>query len=280
MSLVIAIDLGGTNIRFALIDDQYQIKKIIKSKTIKNDKQKLLKQISDGINTLYQAETNIKAISIGVPGRIDGCDLIEALPNIGVENIDLIGYLNKYFDIPVYLKNDAEMAVIGEAVRGIGKDYNRTYFVTISTGLGGSLAVNKWLSHGSGEIGHTLVRYKDSFYEYESLLSGTGIVKLALLSGLKYESSKHFFADVSNNNQKAIKVFNDWLTLLIHFFTFIIKTFEPEVIAVTGGVMNNKHLFFEKLQKCCPSSLILPCYFADDSGLIGAAVYAYNIDSH
>jgi glucokinase len=280
MSFVISIDVGGTNIRFALIDDQYRILIVNKTKTIKNNKQKLLNQIRDGIASFYHQYDDIMAISIGVPGRIDATNQIEALPNIGIKNIDLIGFLKKYYPLPIYLKNDAEMAVLGEAVYGVGKTYARTYFVTISTGLGGSLTINKWLAHGSGEIGHTLVKYKDTFHEYEKLISGTGVLKLTAINGLSYSSPDLFFDDVENGQKKAQTVFADWLDLLTHFFMFISTTFQPEVIAVTGGLMNVKHLFFDHLKNRCPSCLIVPSKFADDSGLIGAAVYAYNIDNH
>ncbi|MDY0214225.1 MAG: ROK family protein [Bacilli bacterium] len=270
---IIALDIGGTNIRAAIADQHSTLIEVKKEATLRHDKDLFIAQVIGIITQLNLNKYDPVAISIGVPGRVRSNGFIDELPNIGIQAIDLVKPLNKMFNLPVTIKNDAEMAAFAEAYAGAGKAYKSTYFVTISTGIGGCLIDNHQIKNPSGEIGHTLVPYKDGFYELEKIASGDGVLKLAALNNIYYPTGKAFFDDVEKGTPYALKIFDEWLTLIADFFSYIDEAFTPDVIAVTGGVLKSKHLFWDKLKALVPHANIVIAKFSEDAGLVGAASY-------
>lgn len=271
---VVAIDYGGTNVRAALIDKSCQTHFRVQEKTRPGSKGVFLNQIVGLIRKLKLEEEPL-AIVIGVPGRVRKNGLIDELPNVNVTNIDLKSHLRKFFKAPIYIKNDAEIAAFGEAMHGVGKGLPRTYFVTISTGIGGCLVEDGEIKNPSQEIGHTLFPYKGNHYELEKIASGEGVKKLADLNGIKYADAASFFSDVQSLKPFVMPLFDDWLALITQFFNYIQESFNPNVIAVTGGVMNSKHLFWNALVDKLPHINLVETEFGDDSGLIGAGCYGF-----
>jgi glucokinase len=274
MEVVATLDIGGTYIRAAAIDKDHKIIKIIKEKTIHNNLNGLLDLVKKMLKNLDLRKYVLKAISIGVAGRVRKMDHIDELPNIGVKDIDFVHPLMDEFNVPVYVLNDAEMAVIAEANISAKNKYERVYFVTISTGLGGALAVNSELANFVKEIGHSAFYYKNKLYDLENLIAGVGISKLAKLNNLEIKDAKEFFDLVRNKNENALTLFNDWLSLLTDFFAFIIKSFAPDVIYVSGGFMKDKDLFLSKLQTRFKNVDIIENMLGDEITLIGAQIYA------
>lgn len=277
MKQVIAMDIGGTNMRIALIDANYRMLKVMRFPTIVGDKDMFMHQIAQSIHELDVSMKEIDAITIGVPGRVDSDGHIATLPNIKIQDISLPPFLRRRFHVPVYIRNDAEMAALAEANLGAGKHVRRTFFITISTGVGGALVVDHELKYSSDEIGHTLFLYKNKYYEFEQIASGTGIINLCALNGLSVQAPSLFFSLVNSNNPEALNVFEDWLTLMSAFIENIQTLFEPDIIAITGGVMKSKDLFFDKLARRLPHSRLVKADFGDDAGLMGAASYAFHL---
>lgn len=277
MNYVLALDIGGTNVRAALIDEHFEIVQVIRTPTIRGDKSKFIDDLFNIIAKLNFVKYPPRAIVAGVPGRVRKNGLIDELPNIKIKNIDLINLLEEKFKLPIFIKNDAEMAAYAEATLGVGKNLSSTYFVTISTGLGGCLVVNNKLKNPSVEIGHTLFMYKGKFYELEKIASGEGLLNLARINGSSFATTKDFFLAVEQKNPLTLKIFDDWLDLLVRFFSYIQNAFTPDVIALTGGVLKSSHLFLHKLIVRCPEVNFKIAYFKDDAGLIGAAAYGLNI---
>lgn len=274
---IIALDIGGTNTRAAIAAEDGKLLEVVKERTLRHDKDIFITQVKGIITQLDLSKYDPIAISIGVPGRVRQNGYIDELPNIGIKDIDLVSALENTFKLPVSVRNDAEMAAFAEAALGVGKDLNSTYFVTISTGIGGCLIVDKAIKNPSQEIGHTLVPYNGQFYELEKIASGDGVIKLAALNGIYYANAQSFFKDVSYKVPYALKIFDEWLTLIIDFFTFVDEAFTPEVIAVTGGVLKSKKLFWDKLIESVPSANIQIAHFSEDAGLVGAAAYGFKL---
>ena len=272
---IISLDIGGTNIRAAIISDEGTIVEVKKDATLRHDKGVFITQVKGMIAALNLNKYDPIAISIGVPGRVRSNGYIDELPNIGIKDIDLVSTLEKTFGLPVSIRNDAEMAAFAEAASGAGKTVRSTYFVTISTGIGGCLVADHQIKNPSGEIGHTLVPYRGQFYEIEKIASGDGVITLASLNDIYYANGKAFFNDVEKKTPYALKIFNDWLDLITDFFYYINEAFTPDVIAVTGGVLKSKHLFWDELKKRVKNANIVVAEFSEDAGLIGAAAYGF-----
>ena len=177
MRKALCLDIGGTNLRCALINENYEIEKVIIKSTSNSTVDVFLNQVEEIINEVGVSD-DVVAISMGVPGRVRWDGFIFELPNIGIKSIPLADYINEKFHKTAYVKNDAEMAVLAEGCLGEGKNYDASFFITISTGVGGALVRNGKIVVPSDEIGHTLIKYKDSYYEFERLNSVRYLVDL------------------------------------------------------------------------------------------------------
>ncbi len=275
MKNVLALDIGGTNIRVAVIDETLSIIKVIRRSTTVGSIKLFLEQVCSIIDELNPEQYNISAIAAGVPGRVRWDGFIDALPNIHIDNIPLREYLEARYKVPVFIKNDAEVAGFAEGVAGAGKDKRSSFFITISTGIGGALVCDKKIKNASYEIGHTLFNYRGNYYEIEKIASGVGIGKLLELNDVPNIPSHLFFDRVANKDEMYLPAYHDWLNLISAFFQYIHKSFEPEVIVLSGGVLKSSKVFFDDLQVLNTNIVLARAQFDQDAGLIGAACYAF-----
>ena len=275
METIISIDIGGTNIRIAVIDQDLNVLYFVKEKTIRENKKLFLDNVITMVKKISIQQYNPKAISIGVAGRVRNENTIDELPNIGIKNVDLATLLNDEFHLPVFIRHDAEMAVIAHANSSTGKLYKRVYFVTISTGLGGALSIDGEVANYIKEIGHTPFLYKGKLYDLESIVAGRGIIKLASMNGLTISSARELFDLVKTKDPLAESIFEDWINLIEDFFKFVHEALRPDVYFIGGGFMNEKELFFERLKRDLPGLNLIADDLKDEVTLIGAAIYGF-----
>lgn len=280
MKKVIALDIGGTNTRCALINENYEIENININPTVTGNVETFLNSIKAIIDkTIAGFEKDVVAIGAGLPGRIRWDGYINELPNVHIEKIPLSAFLEKHYKVPVSIKNDAEVASLAEANVGEYSSYNSLYFITISTGVGGAFTKKGELINSSYEVGHTLIEYKGELYEFEHLASGTGLVKLAKLNGLEIENSLQLFNLVLKKDPLSLKIYDEWLNLLAQFIKMVYDLFKPEVFTLTGGVMKSADIFFQDLQNRVPFANLKKCSCGQEAGLLGAASVALKISN-
>jgi glucokinase len=280
MKHVIAIDIGGTNLRTALIDENYKIKSLLVQATPLNNLEAFLAAVKKAIDELMgtNAELKINAIACGVPGRVDGVGGIEILPNIGIKNVPLQAFLVANYHLPVVIKNDAVMAAIAEGNLGFGKNLSSSYFITISTGIGAAFIADHQLRHSSEEVGHKLVPLGKEFEEFEKVVSGQGIVNLARYHGVEIKDAQTFFLRLGQHDAMIQPIFNVWLNYLTDFLKWVDFYYAPKAFIFTGGVMKSKQYFWAALQSAVPHIPLALAQFGQDAGLIGAANLALNIN--
>lgn len=277
MKKVLAFDIGGTNTRLALVNEKFEIEKELIYPTVCGSVDSFLESIKKIIKDLDVDLSEISAIGAGVPGVVDYKNAyIKILPNVHIQEIPLGDYLKKEFGLDLYIRNDAEVASLAEATLGAGKEFERSFFITISTGLGGALCVDGEIQDYVTEIGHTAYVYKGQVDEYEGLASGTGLVKLAKLNGLEVKNSKELFELIKANNELALKVKKEWLHILTDFIQMIMNSYDPDIITVTGGVTKNADMFLDELREMNKNANIVLCHFLEGAGLMGAAKYAFS----
>lgn len=189
-STIIGIDLGGTKTAIALFDRGTMKQLSVKvfpteaHRGFSAVKMSLLSEIAD----LRRNDT--VAIGLGVPGFINHVSgKIVTMPNIpGAEGMELAACFQYETRLPTVIENDARCFAYAEALLGAGKDHEVVLGVTLGTGVGGGIVINKKLYHGShgyaGEIGHMLLQpgnppypTKDKRGEVEQFLSGTAMGK-------------------------------------------------------------------------------------------------------
>lgn len=275
MTYVIALDIGGTNLRAALVDETYQLVKVIIEPTPLNDLDAFLKQIKKSIDAILAFQPKVKAIACGVPGRVDTLGGIDILPNIGIRHVPLKSFLETTYQVPIVIKNDAVMAAVAEGNLGFGKTLDSSYFITISTGIGAALIRQHQLVHSSEEAGHMLVPFGNGYEELEKVASGSGIVNLAKHAGVTVPDSKTFFERVGQRDPLIMPIFNQWIDYVTSFLQWVDHYYHPQAFILTGGVLKNKQHFWDLLKAAVPHIPLALAQFDQDAGLIGAANLAF-----
>lgn len=275
MKKVLAFDCGGTNTRLALINEKLEIEKSEVIPTVTCDKEKWINNLVKLIEK-FPLE-NVVAISLGIPGVCDReKGVILDMSNVGIKDVEIRKILTQKFSLPVYIRNDAEVGCLGEAYSGSGKTFSRVFFITISTGLGGALCVDKINQDYVTEVGHTAFTYKNHLTEYEKLVSGLNIINLAKFNNINgVKTAREMFDGVRKNDQDCIVLFDEWLSILFKFFELIINSYNPDIICITGGLTKSKDLFLPKLQENFKNTKIVECFYKEEAGLYGSAVYGF-----
>lgn len=272
MRKALAIDIGGTNTRLAVVNDSFQIEQCVIKPTVCYDKEKFMKNILDGIDELDL--TGVEAIGAGVPGVVDRENgIILDLPNVHVKDIEFAKILEQKTGLNVYLRNDAEVACLAEAYSKIGKKSSRVFFVTISTGLGGALCVEKEIQDYVTEVGHTLSDFEGKLEEF-SILTGSRFPVFASRIGKPDLTPKMMFEKARQKDKKYQQFLDKWLQFMDKFLDLMIDSYHPEIIVFTGGFMKDKDVFFKLIKNHHRNTKIKETYFKTNSGLIGAGLYA------
>lgn len=233
MTKVIAVDLGGTNLRVALVKDN-RILKYIKKKTPKN-KEALLREMCSYIRSLITKD--VKAIGVGSPGPLEN-GIIKNPPNLPFRNFNLKKYLENKFKKRVVIENDAKCVAIAEAKLGCKK--KNFIILTLGTGIGGGIVINGNLYRGcgmGGELGHIIL---DDGKDFETLWKE------------KKEQIKELF---ENKDKKRLKKVSMYLGQGIGS---LINIFDPEIVIIAGGVRENGNKFLNMIKKQAKRYVILP----------------------
>lgn len=263
MNTFIGVDLGGTNVRVAKVDEQGNLLQTIKEVTeIERGVEPVVQQIIYMIERLDGYQECV-GVGMGVPGPVDtkrGIMMMATnLP--GFEGYPLAERIANHFQKPVYVDNDVNVACMGEAMLGAGKEYDSVYYVTISTGIGGALVVNHRVisgAHGyAGEIANIIIdrnREKVNFLNVgavENEASGTALTRKG--KALFPEQSICHAGDVFDlaraKDEQALRLCDEMAYDLAVMFSIISHVADPHVFVLGGGVMKGKDVFMEKMER-------------------------------
>ena len=263
MKTYIGVDLGGTNVRAAIVDEKGNILEMKKTATeINKGTAHVMTKIKDLIRSLNGYEKT-SGIGLGVPGPVDTVNKVMVLASNlpGFEGYPIAKEIEEEFNIPTYIDNDANVAGLGEAYQGAGKGANPVYYVTISTGIGGAMIVDgKVVSgkHGhAGEVGNLIIdRNREKINHLnagavECEASGTAVTRKGqTIFGESIEHAGHVFDLARNNDPKALEIVDNMAYDLATMFSFIGHIVDPQLIVIGGGVMTKaKDVFFDKMEK-------------------------------
>jgi glucokinase len=166
-NFAIGVDLGGTNLRIAAVDDQGAlIEKVTLGTKVSLGRDHVVDDMCRAIQQVlkkYRNSANLLGIGIGVPGIIDmQTGLLRESPNLpGWADYPVRAEIEQRLKTVVILENDANVAALGEKWLGAAKDYDHMAMLTLGTGVGGGLVLHGSIWHGmngmAGEFGHTTV---------------------------------------------------------------------------------------------------------------------------
>jgi glucokinase len=252
MKYTIGVDLGGTHIKAGLVKDKKVVKRVL-FKTNSSTKQDILKGITDAIEKVKIKP--VQGIGIGVPGIIDykKGEAIK-LTNLPIKNFKIKKFFEKKFKVPVFLDNDASCFVLGEALYGSGKNKDVVIGLTLGTGVGGGVVINKKIFHGlfnAGELGHMSIKHDGikcicgNFGCIEQYAGKHGIMRSA--KKLNVKNTRDIYKLALKGNKEAIRVFEKTGFYLGVAITNLIAAFDPDVIVIGGGISNSWEFFSKSM---------------------------------
>lgn len=266
----LGIDVGGSFIKFGLIDKKYKIVKFWQTPSPKDKKSFLVLLL----NNIKAHRKMINKIGIGIPGTINRkTGQIIKTRNFSLTGVKLDQIIRRSANLPVRVDNDASCFVLAEALIGSGKKHKIVAGLTLGTGVGGGLVINKKLFVGQGNAGGfgdqviDLNKPKDleQFAGARDLgLEGKDFVRLAALA-LK-------------NNRKAVTFWKRMGSALGYGCLNITKIIDPEIIILGGKTAQYLNLFRPELirvlkkynSRAIPK--IIKSKLIDRAGVIGAAL--------
>jgi glucokinase len=167
--LVIGIDVGGTNLKFGVVNERGEVlKEMVLPTRGQLGKEAVLQQIIRGIREITNKinRARLLGLGIGTPGLVDSKHgIVYNLTNIpGWKNVPLKKILEREFKLPALVDNDVNLMTLGEWAVGQAKGAENVVCLTLGTGVGGGLIIEGKLYRGSslsaGEIGHIPINFK------------------------------------------------------------------------------------------------------------------------
>ena len=288
------IDIGGTNTRIALIDEAYEIIQRIQFPTDVNNPHATLQKIQETVQSFSVA---IAGVGLFCPGPLDlKQGIILDTPNLkgGWHGLAVSKELSARLKVPVFLENDANLACLAEAVLGQGKDYSYVQFLTISTGLGSGLVIDKKIYQGAHGFAHEIANIPlwrngpshGSIYPggVEAICSGTAITTRAKKAGLDVEHAGDVYSLACSQNQTAIDIMEDAKEYLANTIAIIYAFVDPEIVILGGSVAIKITGFVEDVEQRVKTKVypniqplvkVVKTNLSEDSGLLGAACLAF-----
>jgi len=298
VKFIVAIDLGATNLKVAILNSSYRIicKKFYPTQTCRNKLQlidKICAAIYEILNEKKINKNKILGIGIGVPGPIDySKGKVHFFPNIpGWRDVGLKAILEKRIKLPVFIDNDANLMCLAETRIGAAKKSKNAICLTLGTGVGAGIIINRNLYRGSsfaaGEIGHMPLN------ERGPRCSCGGRACLERYIGnkeIKERARKVFRRDVSleelsslakKGNRKAIQLWYNVGTQLGIALAGLANVLNPDCIVLGGGVAKAGSYLFSGVKDTIKSRAmpiqakavkLMKAKLGSDAGLIGAGI--------
>jgi glucokinase len=194
-SFAIGVDLGGTNLRIAAVDDKGTLlEKTTLGTQVQRGRDFVIGEMCDAIQQVvvkYAGKSHLDGIGIGVPGIIDlETGMLYESPNLpGWDHYPVREEIERRLSTKVILENDANAAALGEKWLGAARDYPSMCMITLGTGVGGGIVMSGRIWHGmtgmAGELGHITVEPEGAKCNcgnngcIEQYASATAIVRMA-----------------------------------------------------------------------------------------------------
>lgn len=308
----VGIDIGGTGIKFGVLDDNLNILAEKSIPTCTSDSfENQIGRIAEGVSaTAFAAGidvTSIHSIGIGIPGIANRrTGEIILCTNMGWSHVPFADEFRKHIDVPVLIENDANVAALAESIVGVSKGASSSVFITVGTGIGSGIIIGGkiWTGfHGiGGELGHVIFDLDGVSCScgnrgcLERYCSATALIRMAHEALSKESDSlmlKIVAGDVSKieartvidaakqEDPTALQVYSRYIDCLSQAVASIVNFLDPEVIVIGGGVSKAgsflidpiKHEFVKYvLYKDQPMPEIRLAECGPEAGIIGAAM--------
>ncbi|MBR3002030.1 MAG: ROK family protein [Clostridia bacterium] len=302
----IGIDLGGSHIAIGVVDSNGTILEKVERRILAKEKKDIFSfienYIAENVNELIK-KYKITSVGIAIPGTVSKTSILKSV-NLGIENYNIVESLKEKINLPIKIKNDAKCAALAENNYGSLKNYSRSLFLTLGTGIGGAAIINNELLDTGDlpgmEVGHMVIEKggipcscgkKGCFERYASMKALKNNLRNAL--GLDETTRGQELLDIIRNHKllgtlpksskvKIETVLNEFIDNLSIGISNLVNLFEPEAIVIGGSfvffedvlldrlkenLINGHYLFNERTDL-----IIKPAVLGNDAGIIGASL--------
>lgn len=312
--LIIGIDVGGTKVAGGLVT---QKGRLVESQVVPTYAEKgfakSYAQIAQLVGRLIRAaggRENVGGIGVCAPGPLNPkTGVVLNPPNLpGWRNIELTKMMEKEFSLPAKLENDANAAGLAEALFGAAVGYKDIFYVTVSTGIGTGIIIDRRIYHGkngiAGEGGHVSIDFRSpyrcgcgTYGCIEALAAGPGMARRArvmleqehdlpstlreLTHGHSDQISPVMIQEAARKGDAvACAILDETGFYLGVWLAGMITLFDPEAIVIGGGVSLIGKPLFDKIKATIPnytingfaaSTPVLPAKLRTNVGIYGAA---------
>ncbi|MGN0522848.1 MAG: ROK family protein [Eubacterium sp.] len=308
----IGIDLGGTNIVAAVVDEKYNI--VEKSKTptaMPRTPEEIFDDIArvakEAVEKSGLTMDDIESIGLGTPGTANADGVIEFANNLNFDHVPAREMLRERLgDKPIYVANDANCAALGEAYAGCGNGSKNFIAVTLGTGVGSGVIVDgkivTGVNYAGGECGHMVIVVDGEPCTcgrkgcWEAYASATALINQTKKAMEEYPDSimhqlaeeegkvsgKTAFDAMRHGDIAGIKVVDQYVKYIACGLINLVNALQPEIICVGGGICNEGETLLRPLRRYIEAerysvyskmqTKIMKAELGNDAGIIGAAI--------
>ncbi|MCM1525574.1 MAG: ROK family protein [Ruminococcus sp.] len=311
MKYYIGIDLGGTNIKAGVVNENFEIIAKATTKTLcprpaKDICDDMAKVSEEACSAAGISVGDIEWIGVGTPGIADNINgTIPYSNNLDFHDVPVREYIREHINKPVYVANDANAAAYGEFVAGAAKGAKNAVCITLGTGVGAGIIVDGKILTGSNlagaELGHMVIETDGPLCTcgrrgcFEVFSSATGLIRMtkeaaeadpdSLLNAYYKEdgkfSARHAFNAMREGDKAGAEVVEKYCKYLAAGITNAINIFQPDILCIGGGVCNEgdplllpvKDLVKKEVytRMISQNTEIVIAKLGNDAGIIGAA---------
>ncbi len=297
-SYAIGVDLGGTNLRIAAVDEQGKLlEKLTTGTQVSRGRDFVIGEMCDHIRSVsakFASSGSLAGIGIGVPGIIDmDTGMLRESPNLpGWSEYPVRSEIEKRLNTKVILENDANAAALGEKWLGAARDYESMCMLTLGTGVGGGIVLDGRVWHGmngmAGELGHINVEPNGhscgcgSRGCVEQYASATAVVRMAremIASGKAPElqraaqgddkefNSRRVYQMAVQGDQAAQEIYHKLGSSLGVVIAGLVNTLNLPMFVIGGGVSSAWDAFAPKMMEEIRSRSFVYAATAPDAGV-------------
>lgn len=305
----IGIDLGGTAIKYGICSgDGEIISRFEQPSHADGSAGKILQDLTVAAKeALARAESlqlNIVAVGIGTPGSVDIHKgfLRSGTPNFkNWKNVAIRNALEKNLGLPVFVDNDANMMAYGEFRYGAGKGANNVVCITLGTGIGGGIIIDKKLFRGTfcagSEVGHMSIDYAGKKCRcggtgcWELYASASAMVRNyhTLNPGEASAGAREIFKKYELKEEHAVRVVEEEIAMSAVGLANLVNIFNPYKIIIGGGLSEVGDWFIQRIankvreramEDAINSVEIVRAELGNKAGLLGAAALAIEYEQN
>ena len=293
MDRFLGLDLGGTNIKVAVIEKSGDSWKVIKEEDVPTEADKgpahVVSRLAEIAANKHKEFSNLSGVGVAVPGLFNADGTIELFPNLpgAWRGFQALEPIRKATNLPTAIINDARSFTLGEAIMGAALGKRTVACFVMGTGVGGGVVIDGKIHLGAsgaaGEIAHQIIKFDGPICGCgaqgcaEPLTNSAAVAKLA---GTK--TAEEAYKNAVAGDEKALAAFKEvayWIAITL---TNIMVVLAPDTIVIGGGVAQSGDILLKEIRTAMherahlyPASdiNIVPATLGFYAGSIGAALY-------